>query len=187
MILIGLAVGADYGSRYATQSFVASAAKHSTKAKAVSVTVSSFPFLWNVAVNGKVKKVDVVATGVPAGAVQLNKVELVATDVIVNRGDLATGTVKLESVSSATVTITYDLNGIEAALVNRLGVTAVATASQTIEVVDSSGKPIDTINLKKIPIIPDCPLQEAHVGNTYTFTCTVAPVPASVLAGLSKG
>lgn len=179
-------MGADYGSRYATQSFVASAAKHSTRAQSVTVTISSFPFLWNVAVDGKVKRVDVVAKGVPAGAVTLNEVELVASDVVVNRGDLASGRIKLDSVASATVTITYDLSGVEAALADGFGVSAVATASQTIEVV-ARGRVVDTIDLSKIPIVPDCPLQEAHVGNTYTFTCTVAPVPPPVLAGLSKG
>jgi hypothetical protein len=184
-VLAGIAVGVDYAARYVTQSAVASAVKTHSHAQTVSVTISSFPFIYDVLAQGRVQRVDVVALGVPAGAVVLNRVELVADGVDLSRSDLFSGKPTLTSVSRATVTIDYQLSGVEAALAQGFDVQAAVSSGPTI-VLTARNRVIDTIKLARVPLVPDCPLQETHTANFYQFTCTVSPVPPAVLATLSK-
>lgn len=180
-----IAVGIDYGARILTQDEIASAVKRSSGAKTAKVSISSFPYLYHLADKGEVNEVTVTASGVPAGAVTLTRVRLVADGVVIDRSDLLHGKEQLKSVSKATVTVQYQLTGALATLAAGANVSAVATSSRTLEFT-ADGRVIYTIDLGSIDIIPDCDLQESEAGGLYSFACSVSPVPASVLAGLSR-
>ncbi|HMC38556.1 MAG TPA: hypothetical protein VKI19_02775, partial [Acidimicrobiales bacterium] len=78
------------------------------------------------------------------------------------------------------------LSGLEGTIASDLRLQVTATGSDRI-VVSAAGRTLDVINLTRIPIVPVCPVQVHEAGGVYTLSCTVAPVPASVLAALSKG
>lgn len=68
------------------------------------VTISSFPFLGRLAASGTVVTMTAHVTGVVAGAVALDTVDVVVHDVRVARGQLVHGKVQLESIREAVIT-----------------------------------------------------------------------------------
>lgn len=185
MVAAGL-VGVDLAARYAAQDAMAAAVQRSTKAKSVSVTISSFPFIYDVLAEGRVDDIDVIAHDVPAGPVTLDTIELKGSQVRLDRSQLLDHrTVRLTSVGSATLSIVLSLSTIENALATDLGVSVTASGSNDL-VVSAGGRTLATIDLTKVPIVPYCPVQLVHSGSTYTLSCTVSPVPQSVIEALSK-
>lgn len=185
MVAAGL-VGVDLAARYGTQQAVAAAVKRSTKAGSVTVSINSFPYIYDVLAEGRVDNIDVVAHHVPVGPLTVDQIELKGSQVRINRSDLFNHhSVHLESVGSATFSVVIDLPTIENTLATDLGVNVTASGSNRI-VISAAGRTIETIDLTKVPIVPDCPVQMVHSGDAYTISCTVSPVPQSVLDALSK-
>lgn len=78
-----------------------------------SVAISSFPFLGHLAVSGDVPKLTAHVTGVQAGPLTLDTVDVVVTDVNVARGQLVHGKVALRSIRRADVTATVSQASID--------------------------------------------------------------------------
>ena len=178
-------VAADLAARSAAESAIASRVQLSTHAQGVSATVDSFPFLWDVAAEGQISDLTVTGRGVPAGPLVLDQVTLVAHHVHFDRHRLiADRKVTLTYVASAQVTVVAHLSNLEQAVASALGVEIVPSGSDRLAL-RAAGRTIATVDLTKVPIIPTCPLTVLHTGTSYTLSCTVAPVPASVLAAIS--
>lgn len=179
-------VALDYAARVGTQNLIATDVRQSTHSRSATVGITSFPFLYDIAAQGRIDRVTVTDSGVPAGAFQIDQVRLDASHVHFARRDLLQRhIVRITEVGRATVTVVARLSGLQSALANQLGVQVTATASDRI-LLTADGHTVATLDLTRIPIVPLCPLQVAHSGDTYTFSCTVSPVPPTVLAALSK-
>lgn len=185
LIVAGL-VALDYAARVGTENLIASDVQRSTHSTRATASISSFPFLYDIVVEGRIGRVTVTDTGVPAGPFRIDQVRLDASDVHFARRELLEQhTVRITEVGRATVTVVAKLSGLVSTLANELDVQVTATGSDRIRV-SAAGQTVATIDLTRIPLVPSCPIDVAHSGGTYTFSCTVSPVPPSVLAALSK-
>ena len=187
VVAAAVLVALDFFARYTTQDAIARDVRSSTHSGTASASISSFPFIYDVAAEGRLDQVTVVDRVVPVGPIRLDQVRLVASQVHFDRHQLLTNhTVRLTGVDSATVTVSAHLSSLAGKLVRDLGVQVTSSASGRISI-SAEGVPVATIDLTRVPLIPDCPLQITHSGDSYDFTCTVSPVPASVLNALSQG
>lgn len=185
VVLAAILVGLDLAARSVTESALADHVKASTHAASTSATINSFPFLWDAAVEGRVDNVTVVDRNIPAGPITLESVTVAAHQVRFDRKVLFNAhSVRLTSIGSATVTVTTKLTGLEQGVASALGA-AVSVQPGDELVVRLAGRTVFSYRLSRIPLIPDCPLQLSQAAGTYTLSCTVSPVPPSVLAALS--
>lgn len=188
VVLVALAavlVGLNYAARAVTETALADHVKSATHARSASASVNFFPFLWDAAVEGRVRDVTVVDRGVPAGPITLDTVTVTAHQIKFDRNVAFNAQkVHLISISSATVTVTTHLTGLEQSLASALGASVSVQPGDELTV-RVAGHPVFSYQLSRIPLIPDCPLQVAQAGGAYRLSCTVSPVPAPVLAALS--
>ena len=174
-------VGADYGTRYITQNAIAADVQKATHSEGASARVQSEPFLYDILAKGRVDHIVIVDRGVPAGLVRIDQIRLDASEVRFDRNRLFSDrSVRITAVGRATLSVVIKLSGLEGTIASDLRLQVTATGSDRI-VVSAAGRTLDVINLTRIPIVPVCPVQVHEAGGT------VAPVPASVLAALSKG
>lgn len=186
MVVAAALVAGDFAARAGTQDLIASDVQKSTHSQSARVSISSFPFLYDVAAVGRVDHITIADHGVPAGPVRLDQVTLDATRVYFARRQLLEQHfVHITEVGRATVTIVAHLSALEGSLAHRLGVQVTARGSDRVAIT-AGGLTLLSLDLTRAPIIPACPLSVAHDGDTYTFSCTVAPVPGPVLAALSR-
>ncbi len=186
MVLAGAATAFDFIARDVTERAVASDVKAATHAERATVSISSFPFIYGVAANGRVDGIDVSVYGVPAGLLRIDEINLDVRGVRIDQHRLlADRTVSVTSIDSATINVVVKLSSLQNSLASDLGVEVSAPTSDRISFV-VHGVTVASIDLTRVPIVPSCPLDVTHTGAVYTFSCTVAPVPASVLAALSK-
>lgn len=186
MIVVAASVALDLAARSVTQDAIATDVQKSTHSEGASASISSFPFLYDVAAEGRIDRVAITDRGVPAGPLRLDQVRLVASQVRFDRHELFTQhAVRLTDVGSATVTVQARLTSLTGTIARDLGIEVTSSASNRITV-SAGGVTVARIDLTKVPIIPDCPLDVTHSGEVYTFSCTVSPVPPSVLEALSK-
>ena len=186
MVLAGATTALDFIARDVTERAVASDVKAATHAERATVSISSFPFIYGVAANGRVDGIDVSVYGVPAGLLRIDEINLDVRGVRIDQHRLlADRTVSVTSIDSATINVVVKLSSLQNSLASDLGVEVSAPTSDRISFV-VHGVTVASIDLTRVPIVPSCPLDVTHTGAVYTFSCTVAPVPASVLAALSK-
>ena len=186
VILAAGLVAADLAARSATESAIASRVRTSTHAQSVTASITSFPFLWDVAADGEISGLSITGQAVPAGPLVLDSVTLVAHHVHFDRHRLLSDRkVTVTSVASAQVTVVAHLSGFEQALASALDVEIVPSGSDRLAL-RAAGRTLATVDLTRVPLIPTCPLSVLHTGPSYTLSCTVAPVPSSVLAALSR-
>jgi LmeA-like phospholipid-binding len=185
-LLVVAAAALDVTAKDATENAVAANVRRSTHAQRTTVSVSSFPFLYQIAADGRVDRIVIDDYGVPAGPLRLDQVQLDARDVRFDRHALVQERyVDITSVSRATVTVVARLSSLQAGLAHDLGLQVEATSSDQIAL-RALGRTVATIDLTRISIVPRCPVRVVQVGDTYRISCTVAPVPAPVLAALSR-
>lgn len=162
VVLAAAAVALDLWARSAAESAAARQVRHSTGATGAGVTFHSEPFLWDTLVNGKVNQVTVTADDVPLGPLQVTRVKVQGWGVAFDRGQLFNSRkVRLTSVARATVTITTHLT--------QLGAQA-----------------IRALDFTRIPLVPDCHLALQAISGGYDLSCTVSPVPASMLNAINN-
>jgi hypothetical protein len=185
-VVVAALVAADLALKAVAQNAIAADVKRSTHAESASASIHSSPFLFDAAVRGRVDRIDVTARGVPAGPVRIDQVRLDASQIHFDRGQLLNDRkVVLTSVGQATLSAEVELSGIEGAIASGLDLQVTASGSNHVAV-SIAGRTLIVIDLTRIPIVPDCPLTISHTGTQYTFSCTVSPVPQSVLAALSR-
>lgn len=186
VVLAAAATALDFVARDLTERAVASDVKAATHAQRATVSISSFPFIYGVAVHGRVDGLDVNVYGVPAGLLSIDEISLDVKGVRIDQHRLlADRTVSVKSINSATINVVVKLSSLQNSLASDLGVEVSAPTSQRISFT-VHGVTVATIDLTRVPIVPSCALDVTHTGAVYTFSCTVAPVPASVLGALSK-
>lgn len=193
-VLLGLVVlfaaalfATDLTLKNAAQNAIAADVQRSTHSEGASVSIHSFPFLYDAIALGRVDRIDITDRGVPAGPVRIDEVRLDASQVHFERRQLLSNRkVVLTSVSRATLSAQVELSGVAGAIASDLGLDVTASGSNHIAI-SIAGRTLTVIDLTQIPIVPYCPLTLSHTGTRYTFSCTVSPVPQSVLAALSKG
>ena len=169
----------------ATESAIASDVQRSTGSRGASASITSFPFLYDVTADGRIGRLAVTDRDVPLGPVTIQQVDLVASQVRFDRHDLlANQTVRLVSVGRATISAVVQLSGLEAGIASAAGLEVSATGSNHV-VLSAAGHTLAVVDLTRIPIVPPCQLGITHTGSRYTFSCTVSPVPPTVLAALS--
>ncbi len=160
--------------------------QRSTHSNGASVSISSFPFLYDIAAHGDIQGLEVTDRGVPVGPFRLDEVRFDASRIHFDRRELLYHrSVHITMVRQASVAVVFRLSNLESSLANQFGVQVTATGSDRV-LVTAEGRTLATIDLTKIPIVPLCPVQVTHTGETYTFSCTVSEVPQPVLDALSK-
>src|SRR5262249_28200458 len=150
----------------------------------VSVHIGSFPFLYELAIS-KVHKVKVIADGVPVGPLRLTHVTVDARQIDVDHHFLIFDR-KLRIVSIAKATVTVEIQ--QSAMAAIAG--AVDASLRVVDghqlVVSVFGHRVLTVDLTQSRLIPNCTLAFERTSDGFRGSCTVAPVPQSVLAVLNS-
>jgi hypothetical protein len=108
-VAVVLVAVADHFAVRWSESSVASRIERQFPGSHATVTVSSSPYLVRLVVFGTVEHVHAHVTDVTDGRLQLDTVDVTATDLKVDRGDLVHGKIRLTGLSSATVTASVSL------------------------------------------------------------------------------
>jgi hypothetical protein len=182
LVAIGLVVG-DFWARSQAQHLMAQRIRSSTGAEHVSVHIGSFPFLYELAVS-KIDDVKVVADGVPAGPLRLTHVTVDARQVQVDHHFLIFDR-KLRVVSVAKATITVQIQQSALASIANFVKANLAVVNGHQLVVTVFGHQVLSVDLTQSPLIPNCTLSLVRASDGFSGSCTVAPVPRSLLVALS--
>jgi hypothetical protein len=182
LVVVALVVG-NFWARAHAQHVMAQRIRSSTGAEHVSVHISSFPFLYELAVS-KIDRVKVIADGVPAGPIRLTHVTVDARDVEVDHHFLIFDR-KLRIVSIARATVTVQIEQKElAAIADAVNANLTVVDGHQL-VVSIFGHRVLSIDLTKSRLVPNCTLALLRVSSGFSASCTVAPVPPSLLATLN--
>jgi hypothetical protein len=201
-VIVALAVGVDIAARVIAEHAIASRAKASTDAQSSSAGISSFPFLYDVVVEGSVHDISVHLNGVPIGPLTVDRLDVSVHQVDIDKGQLfGHRKVRVTAISSATAAITVSAADITAAThvavtISGNTVTASVAGVQvpvSATVTDShfltfnlAGRPVGSFNLARSPLIPPCEMQLGSRQSALHLSCSISPVPASLIAALSS-
>ncbi|HXY44854.1 MAG TPA: hypothetical protein VEH29_11750 [Acidimicrobiales bacterium] len=203
IILLGAAyVGLDVAARSIAAHQLANAIRTRTAAQSVAVQVGSAGFLFDLLAHGSVDAIDVQLVDVPVGKLDLAHVAVSAQGVQVDRDLLlAHRRVQVTAISSAAVQVTVTA----AELSRAVGHDVVLSGPDTVKVrigpllvpatigltdghvltLGEEGFQLLDIDLATSAVVPRCGMQLTVGRGSATLACTVAPVPASLLAGVS--
>ncbi len=202
VVLLALLTGVDFGARLLAEEWLSGQIRTATGAERVSATIGAFPFLPPLLISGSVAHVDVVADGVPAGQFSFDRVSVRASEVRLDRKLLFASHVA-EPVSIASAVVRADLTSAELskALGHRITfgsggrITVVVGQRQLpaqarvvgghLLVVTVGGLTVATVELSRSGLLPACDLALTVSHGMMTFTCRLAPVPASLLQALA--
>jgi hypothetical protein len=201
-LLVALAIGADIAARVIAQDQIANRAKSSTGAQSTSASISSFPFLYKLLVDGDARSVTVHLKGVPIGPLTVDRVDVNVRNVSIDKGQLIDHRkVRVTAISSASAALTITASDISVATgipVSISGNTVTASVAGvripvSVTVTGSDALTFNvfghrevTFHLAKTPVVPDCPMQLTTQEAALQLSCTISPVPASLLAALSS-
>ena len=181
LVIVLLVVG-DFLARAEAEKLLANRVRADTGARQVSVHVGSFPFLYEVALS-KISDVEVVAQGVPVGVLRLTQVTVQAHQVGIDHHALwFDQKVEVASIERANVTVLIRTTALQATL-NAIGQVSVVDGHDLAVTV--LGRRVLTVDLTSSQLIPDCDFGLHPTNDGYQLSCTVAPVPSSLLATLS--
>ena len=202
MVIVALAIGIDIAARVIAQNRIASRAKASANAQSASASINSFPFLYDVLVDGTARNVAVHARGVPLGPLVVSQVDVSVHGVHFDKGELFNHRkVRVTAISSATAAVTITASDLTAAThipVTISGNTITATFAGVqlpVTVTVTSGHELAfsalghravTFDLARTSLLPACPMQLSSQQSALHLSCTIAPVPASLIAALSS-
>jgi hypothetical protein len=183
IVIVAAAVAGDLWSRSHAQDVIANRVHSSTGSEHVSVHIGSFPFLYELAVS-KINDVTVVASGVPIGPLRLSQVTVDARKVGIDHHTLIFNRkVRIVSIGQASITLLIRQNELMTAA-TALGAKVSVEGGHRLIVTDF-GHQILAVDLSKNPLVPQCTFALVPVSSGYKASCTVAPVPPSLLAALS--
>lgn len=201
LVIGAIVVGADIGARVFAQHQIADRAKASTGARTSTASISSFPFLYDLLVEGKAKKVTVHLTGVPLGPLRISRVDLTASGVHLDVGYLVNHQkARVKSVDSADSRLTLTAADISAATgvqvsiagnqitASIAGVGIPVTVGVTgghVLTLNFEGHHVFSFDLDRSPIIPTCDMQLSTANDAISLECRVSPVPPAVIAAIS--
>jgi hypothetical protein len=183
LVLVALVV-LNFWARSHAQQVLADRIRSSTGAEHVSVHIGSFPFLYELAVS-KVRKVKVIADGVPVGPLRLTHVTVDARQVDVDHHFLIFDR-KLRVVSIAKATVTVEIQQSQMVAIANVVDASLSVVDGHQLVVSVFGHRVLSVDLTKARLIPNCTLEFVRTSDGFSGSCTVAPVPRSVLAALNS-
>jgi hypothetical protein len=155
------------------------------------VSISSFPFLGRLAASGNVPTMTAHVTGVQAGPVALDTVDVVVHDIRVARSQLVHGKVQLESIRAAVITAQVSQASLDrqvglpitlgAGTVGLAGVQVPAQVTVVNDRITIQVPPLPAISVtipltKLVPCIGSANLSPGHL----TVTCTTNQLPPAL-------
>ena len=202
VVIVALAIGVDIAARVIAEHQIASRARSSTGAQSTSASINSFPFLYDLLVDGDARSVAVHLHHVPIGPITVDRVDVQVRDVHVEKTELLYHhKVRVTSISSATAGLTITASDITSAtgipvtisgntvtanvagVLIPVSVTVTGNDSLSFNVV---GHRVVSFNLARTPVVPICPMRVTTQQSALQLSCTVSPVPASLIAALSS-
>lgn len=202
VVVVALAVGVDIAARIVAEHQVASRAKASTGSRSSSASISSFPFLYDVLVDGSVRTVTIHLSGVPLSLLTVDHLDVSVHGLDIDKGQLfGHRKVRVTAISSATASLTISASDITAAshvpvsIANNTVTASIAGVEFPISVTvtgghfltfNYAGRPGVSFDLAKSPLVPPCAMQLTTQQSALHLSCTIAPVPASLIAALSS-
>ena len=201
-VLLFVFVGLEVAARVLSQNWIAAQVRSQTGARGVSVHVDTFLYLPALITSGSIAEIRLNADLVPAGFTVLNRVSVDAHQVQVDRHWLLVHhQVHVTAIARARVTVEITAPEISAGIGypltltdnNKLtaqvkGVTVPADISITeghIVTVTSAGRLLGSVDLSTSQLVPKCDMTSDTGAQAITFSCTMAPVPASLIESLS--
>lgn len=200
-VIAAIVVGVDIGARIYAEHQIADSAKSSTRAASASAGIHSFPFLYDLVVESKAKKVSVHLTRVPVGPLTIDKVDVTARGVHLDVGYLVHHQkVRIKSIDSADARLTFaasDLSSVTGIQLSIAGDTVSASVDGVhlpvsvtvvgghVLTLDVEGRRAFGFDLDRSPIVPPCALNLTVSGGNVVLECTASPVPAAVVAAIS--
>lgn len=202
LVLAALGVGADFAARSVAEHELASRAQAATDAQSASADITGFPFLWDLVAEGSVDGVHIRLTGVPAGLLRLQSVDVQLTDTRIERTALIDDRqVRVRSIAAARATVVVTAAELSSAvgepvslpgdgriLVGALG--RQSPASVSVEaghdlVLRVDGVPALESNLDSSPLVPQCDLVLVIGTGQLSVSCQVAPVPGRLVEAIA--
>jgi hypothetical protein len=183
ILLVAALVVGDFWARSQAQHIMAQRLRSATGAEHVSVHIGSFPFLYELAVS-KIDDVKAVADSVPVGPLRLTRVTVDARQVEIDHHFLIFDRkLRVVSIAKATVTVQIQQSDLTA-IANAVNANLALIDGHQL-VVTVFGHRVVAVELRKSPLLPNCLLAFARTSSGISASCTVAPVPPSLLAALS--
>ena len=211
ILVVALLVGADFGLRYLAARAVADHARRVSGAASGSASISGFPFLYETLGQGRVQGLHVRVSDVPAGpGLRLQSVTVDLSGVHFDRHSLwahrkvrvtsvgrGTGVIDvsvavLSSVAGRTVTIgPPGPAGQPQVLVDVAGGRTVAATAEIasghfLQIV-AGGVPVIDVDLARTPLVQECAMGLRVTASGVEASCTMSPVPPTVVAAVSSG
>lgn len=106
VLLAGVLVVGDVVAVHLTESAIAKRIEQRVPGSHATVTISSTPFIYHLAESGTVEQLDAHVTGVVENDYSFQSIDVTIKKLQVNRGDLFSGSVHLNGLSSATIVAT---------------------------------------------------------------------------------
>ncbi|MFZ0173444.1 MAG: hypothetical protein WAL04_17310 [Acidimicrobiales bacterium] len=202
VLLAAAYVALDLTARSIADNQLAHAIRARTAAQGAAVQVGSVGFLFDLVAKGSVEAIDVQLVDVPVGKLHLARVDVSAQSVQIDRHLLlADRRVRVTAISSAEVQVTVTA----AELSHAVGREVVLSGPDTVKVrigpvlvpatigiaaghvltLGEGGFQLLDIDLAESSVVPRCGMQLTVNHGSATLACKVAPVPASLVAGLS--
>lgn len=210
ILVVAALVGLDFGAKWLAARAVAAQAKRSTGAASGSASISGFPFLYDAVGQGRVQGLRVQLGDVPAGpglrlqsvTVDLSQVhfdrhrlwahrKVTVTSITSGTGVIDVSVAELTAVSGRTVTIgPPGPSGQPQVLVDLPGgrtvaATAAIASGHFLQIV-AGGLPVLNVDLARTPVVQDCAMSLRVTGSGVEASCTMSPVPPSVIAAVSS-
>ena len=200
--IAALLAGGDIAVRHWATTQLAARAQQATGAQSGSASISGFPFLYETLVQGQVHGVTVSLTGVPAGPLVLQSVAVSMVGLHFDRNRLYhQRKIRLTSVNEATAVVL--VSAVELSTVGGRQITvvdgrlAMSVAGRTVPadatitgghtlIVSVGGVTVFSADLSRSALVPPCSMSLQVVADGVQATCTMAPVPPSVLAAVSS-
>ena len=202
LVLVAGYTALDLGGRAVAENQLARALRSKTHAGTASATISSFPFLFDLLVRGEVGRIDVQLLNVPIGKLEVSRIVVDARDLQIDRHALfLSRKVRVTGISSAQVRVTVTAAELSKAIGRRIALAApdtievgigpimvpatIGVAEGHLLTIGEGGLRLLDIDLTTSAAIPRCAMSLVVIPGSATLSCSVSPVPASLVSAIS--
>jgi hypothetical protein len=192
VVAVVLVAVADHFAVRWSESRVATRIEQKFPGSHATVTISSSPYLVRLVVLGTVQKVHAHVVDVPYGKLRFDTVDIAASDLKVNRGDLLHGKTRLDGLSRATITARVSVAKLlraygfgELAALGNLATGARGTVRTEGDQVQVSFGPL-SFDFQSTGLIPCVGSAEVSAGQLI-LSCTTRSVPPALQAAGTSG
>ena len=181
---------------------LASRAKTSTGATAASASLSPFPVVYRALAEGEVSRVHLRLSGVPAGPLRIHAVTLALSKVDLSRRQLVVNR-RVDVTSIGRAVVTADVTSADLSHATGQQVRVLSNGQVDVDVagivvavtprlegdswldVEVDGFSVLYVNLSTIPLMSDCSFSLHATQGQLQLSCTMSPVPSSVVNALA--